>query len=83
MTSPVGAIAITLVAAMNSAPFETRRLVVLHDRPVWLGKADASQNRSPTAINGWFASTALDDKNAMIYLCWNEVRHFHLVRLLM
>jgi hypothetical protein len=61
---------------MNSSHFETRMLVVLHDRPVWLGKADSSQNRSPMANNGWFASSVLDEKNAMIYFCWNEVCQF-------
>ncbi|KIM80486.1 hypothetical protein PILCRDRAFT_89710 [Piloderma croceum F 1598] len=73
MTSPAGAIAITLKPAINSATFETRRLVILHDRPIWLGRADPSLNRSPTADNGWFSSPVLDEKNAMIYMCWNEV----------
>jgi hypothetical protein len=80
MTSPAGAIAITLKPAINSATFETRRLVILHDRPIWLGRADPSLNRSPTTDNGWFSSPVLDEKNAMIYMCWNEVRHFQLIR---
>jgi hypothetical protein len=80
MTSPAGAIAITLKPAMGSATFDTRRLVILHDRPIWLGRADVSQNRSPTGDNGWFSSTVLDEKNAMIYMCWNEVGHFPLLR---
>jgi len=73
MTGPIVGITITLVPATNSVVFETRRLLVLHDRPIWLGLADENRSRSPTPTNGWFTSSTLDEKNAMLYLCWNEV----------
>jgi len=68
----------TLVPAERSPVFETRRLVVMPDRCVWLGRADETQNRSPMIDNGWMSSPALDDKNAMLYVCWGEVHPFHL-----
>jgi hypothetical protein len=80
MPLPTIGLVITLVPAINSAVFETRRLVIPHDRPIWLGRADESRNRSPTPNNAWFASPGLGEKNAMLYVCWGGVRYFHFIR---
>jgi hypothetical protein len=73
MPFPTVGIAITLAPATGSAAFETKRLIVLHDRPIWLGRAENSDNRTATTTNGWFYSTLLDDKMAMLYLFRNEI----------
>jgi len=65
--------AITLSPTTGSAAFETKRLIVLHDRPMWLGRAENSDNRTATTTNGWFHSDLLDDKMAMLYLFRNEI----------
>lgn len=70
--STVG-ITITLSSTTGSAAFETKRLIVLHDRPMWLGRAENSDNRAASTTNGWFYSDLLDDKMAMLYLFRNEV----------